>query len=63
MYPECEVSVIDIHTKGTLVHCSITPGWSLLRANLPASLAWVVITILHVMELHVCLVVLVKAEY
>ena len=57
MYPECEISIIDIEAVWTFVHGSIAPLRSLLSPDLPALVHDVAVPVLHVVKLHVGLVV------
>ena len=57
MYPECEISIIDIEAVRTFVHGSIAPLRSLLSPDLPALVHDVAVPVLHVVQLHVGLVV------
>ena len=57
MYPECEISIIDIEAVRTFVHGSIAPLRSLLSPDLPALVHDVAVPVLHVVKLHVGLVV------
>ena len=58
MNPEGEISVVDIEAVWALVHRPITPLRRLLRPDLATLVhVLVAVSVLHVMELHVGLVV------